>query len=132
MGERPDPRSDPRIPERRRGLRHAWDATGYSLAGLRRLSRETAARMECLGAALGAAALWGAGASAVDVLVAAILFLLLLAVEAINTALEVLTNRVSPGWSEDAKDAKDLGSLAVGLLILANAGWAAAVCTGLA
>ena len=37
----------------------------------------------------------------------------LIAVEALNTALEVLVDHLSPGWSQFAKDAKDLGSLAV-------------------
>ena len=49
-----------------------------------------------------------------------ILFLLLLAIEALNTAIEVLTDLVSPEWSQQAKHAKDLGSLAVALLIGAN------------
>ncbi|WP_375687274.1 diacylglycerol kinase [Pseudooceanicola sp. LIPI14-2-Ac024] len=106
---------------------HAWDAAGYSLAGFRRLTAESAARLEFLGGAIGAAVLFLAGASGVQVLVAAILFLLLLAVEALNTAIEVLTDRISPGWSQEAKHAKDLGSLAVGLLILANLAWVAAV-----
>ena len=50
----------------------------------------------------------------------AILFTMLLAVEALNTAIEVLTDRISPGWSLEAKQAKDLGLLAVALLIIAN------------
>jgi diacylglycerol kinase (ATP) len=46
------------------------------------------------------------------------LLALVLAVEALNTAIEVLTDHISPEWSQMAKDAKDLGSLAVGLLLL--------------
>jgi diacylglycerol kinase (ATP) len=48
---------------------------------------------------------------------AAGLVLLLIAVEALNTALEVLVDHLSPGWSQFAKDAKDLGSLAVACVI---------------
>ncbi len=44
----------------------------------------------------------------------------LIAVEALNTAIEVLTDHISPEWSRTAKDAKDLGSLAVGLMLVAN------------
>ena len=43
--------------------------------------------------------------------------LLLIAVEALNTALEELVDHLSPGWSEFAKHAKDLGSLAVACTI---------------
>ena len=43
--------------------------------------------------------------------------LLLIAVEALNTALEVLVDHLSPGWSAWAKEAKDLGSLAVACTI---------------
>lgn len=121
-----------RIPTPRGGLMHAWDAAGYSLAGFRRLIAESAARLEVLGGVIGGALLYLFGASEFAFLIAAILFLLLLAVEALNTAIEVLTDRISPEWSQDAKHAKDLGSLAVGLLILANLGWVAAVGTGLA
>ena len=49
------------------------------------------------------------------------LWLLLIAVEALNTAVEAIVDHVSPHWSEAARDAKDLGSLAVMALILANA-----------
>lgn len=132
MSERSEDFVADRVPTPRRGLMHAWDAAGYSLAGFRRLTAESAARLEFLGGAIGAAVLFLAGASGVQVLVAAVLFLLLLAVEALNTAIEVLTDRISPGWSQEAKHAKDLGSLAVGLLILANLAWVAAVGVGLA
>ena len=55
---------------------------------------------------------------------------LVLAIEAINTALEILVDRVSPEWSLMAKEAKDLGSLAVGLMLLVSAGFVALVITG--
>ena len=64
-----------------------------------------------------------AGATAAELGIFALLFLLLLAVEALNTAVEVLVDRISPEWSQMAKDAKDLGSLAVGLVLLGIAGF---------
>lgn len=109
----------------RRGLLHAVDAAGYSLAGLRRLWGETAARQEMAFGAVAVAVLLGAGATAAELGIFAILFLILLAAEAINTAIEVLVDRISPEWSQMAKDAKDLGSLAVGLVILCNLGFLA-------
>lgn len=104
----------------RKGLWHMVDATGYSLAGFRRLMVETAARLELAGGAIGALLLLAAGAGAVQWLGFVVLFAALLAVEALNTAIEVLADHISPGWSETAKHAKDLGSLAVGLMIFAN------------
>ncbi|RGP35507.1 diacylglycerol kinase [Pseudotabrizicola alkalilacus] len=104
----------------RRGLWHMVDATGYSLAGLRRLLAETSARQEIAGGGLGALVLVWAQAGAWQWLGFVVLFAALLAVEALNTAIEVLVNHISPGWSEAAKQAKDLGSLAVALMIFAN------------
>lgn len=49
-----------------------------------------------------------------------ILWLLLVAIEALNTAVEAIVDHVSPHWSEAARDAKDLGSLAVMALLCAN------------
>lgn len=107
-------------PKSRGGWRHAIDATGYSLAGGQRLLRETAARHEVAGGVAGALILGLAGATAWEWIGFAALFLILLATEALNTAIEALTDHVSPQWSNAAKDAKDLGSLAVMLAILAN------------
>ena len=50
----------------------------------------------------------------------AILFLLLLAIEALNTAVEVIVDRVSPEISPMGKQAKDLGSFAVMSALLVN------------
>ena len=68
--------------------------------------------------ALAVLALWGASAPAL--LGMAGLVLLLVATEALNTALEVLVDHLSPGWSAFAKDAKDLGSLAVACVVGVN------------
>ena len=111
----------------RKGLLHLVDAAGYSLQGLRRLMRESAARHEVLAGALGVVALILRGASAGQTLGFAMLILALMAVEALNTALEEVVDHLSPGWSEMAKNAKDLGSLAVGLVaVIAGVqfGWA--------
>lgn len=122
------PRRPPRRPPRRRaGIRHLLDATGYALQGFRRLTRETATRHELLGGALAVALLLWAGASLMQWIAFLCLFCALLAAEALNTAIEVLVDHLSPEWSQMAKDAKDLGSLAVGLLVVANVGFVGAV-----
>ena len=115
----------------RGGLWHVIDATGYSIAGLRRLWQETATRLECAGAGIMAAAFLWRGAELWHWLVAGVLLVLILAVEALNTAIEVLTDRLSPGWSQMAKDAKDLGSLAVGLVVLTACAFSGLVLTGM-
>ena len=50
---------------------------------------------------------------------------MVLAVEALNTALEELVDHISPGWSEFAKHAKDLGSFAVMCALVATGLYAA-------
>lgn len=49
-----------------------------------------------------------------------ILFLLMIAFEALNTAIEVIIDRVSPEISPAGKRAKDLGSFAVFCMIVVN------------
>lgn len=115
----------------RGGLLHVIDASGYSWAGFLRLMQETAARLELL--ALGLVALGFAlrGADLWHWLVMIGLFGLVLTVEALNTAIEVLTDRISPEWSQMAKEAKDLGSFAVGVMLMLTGGFVAAVLLGL-
>jgi len=109
----PVPKSD-----RAGGVAHIFAAASYSLAGLRRLFRETAFRHEMI---LGAAAvllLAVLGATVAEYFVLVGLFLALVAVEALNTAIECIVDRLSPEWEEYARDAKDLGSLAVMCILL--------------
>ena len=104
-------------PPRKSGVAHFFAAAGYSLGGLRRLSRESAFRQEVALVAGLLVLLAVFGASVAEVLGLLALGLLLVAVEALNTAIEVLVDHLSPGWSQFAKDAKDLGSLAVACTI---------------
>ena len=48
----------------------------------------------------------------------------LFALEAVNTAIELLVDRVSPEFSAFAQQAKDLGSFSVLAMIVANTAWA--------
>ena len=114
-----DPEPKPR-PERITGFRHLLAATGYSVAGIRRLWAETAFRHEVLGLPVVSLFFWLIEAPLWAYGVFFILWLLLIAVEALNTAIEAIVDHVSPHWSEAARDAKDLGSLAVMALISAN------------
>lgn len=92
---------------------HFFAACRHSARGLRRLWPETAFRIQLL---LGAGALAGLlwlGVAGRDLAIFAVLFLLLVAVEALNTAIEVIVDHLAPDWQAFARDAKDLGSLAV-------------------
>lgn len=111
---------DREIPAKHTGLRHVFAATRYSIDGLRCLLDEPAFRHELAFAALIYAILAYGGAPLSAYLTQGISLLALVSVEALNTAIEHLVDRLSPEWSLFAKRAKDLGSLAVGCLILAN------------
>ena len=50
-----------------------------------------------------------------------VLALVLLAVEALNTAIEEIVDHISPDWSQMGKHAKDCGSVAVSFILLAMA-----------
>lgn len=115
MTETPKPR-----PDRITGLRHLFAAAGYSIAGARRLWHETAFRHEVLGLPVVCLLFWALSAPLWAFGIFVILWLLLVAVEALNTAVEAIVDHVSPHWSEAARDAKDLGSLAVMALLCAN------------
>lgn len=104
-------------PPRKSGLAHFFAAAGYSMGGLQRLSRESAFRQEVALIAGLMVMFVVFGASLPEILGLLALGLALIAVEALNTALEVLVDHLSPGWSQFAKEAKDLGSLAVACTI---------------
>ncbi|KQT87163.1 diacylglycerol kinase [Aurantimonas sp. Leaf443] len=118
-------------PGKTRGLGHLLAAAGHAGAGLRRLLAEPAFRHEILFSAALLAALALAGASGRALLLQGVLLLALAATEALNTAIELIVDRLSPDWSLFARDAKDLGSLAVLCLVLANLAFAGAVVVGL-
>ncbi|ASY63267.1 Diacylglycerol kinase [Sinorhizobium sojae CCBAU 05684] len=106
------------------GVRHLFAAASYSLGGAKRLIGEAAFRHELIAFAAAMVAFVIAGANLFQYVAMAILFLLMMAFEAINTAIEEIVDRVSPEISEMGKHAKDLGSFACLCLIVANATYA--------
>ena len=88
---------------------------------------EAAFRHELIAFAVVAGVFVLVGATLFQYVAMAILFLLMMAFEAVNTAIEEIVDRVSPEISEMGKHAKDLGSFAVFCLIVANAVYAAYV-----
>jgi diacylglycerol kinase (ATP) len=107
-------------PKQTTGPAHVIAAFGYSLAGLRCLWKEAAFRLELLGGALGLGILMVAGASISRTLLFVLLLLCLLAIEALNTAIELIVDRISPEWSEFGKKTKDVASAAVFITVIAN------------
>ena len=109
-------------------FRHMVGSTRYSLQGIGVLVREMAARIE-IGAfvlALGVLAIISAPLR--HWIIVIMMFLILLAVEALNTAIEVIVDKISPERSDFARDAKDLGSAGVFFTVIATAVyWGAAV-----
>lgn len=101
-----------------RGIRHIFAATRYSAAGLTCLLTQSAFRLELCGA-VGLFALFGLiGAQANQFLVLTLLVLLVFCVEALNTAIEMIVDELSPHRSEFARKTKDLGSFAVACTLL--------------
>lgn len=107
-------------PERITGIRHFFAAASYSIGGVKRLWQETAFRhivavfVACL------ILLFAIGATLSQIGIFLILFFLLVAVEALNTAIECIVDHLAPNWEVFARDAKDLGSLATMCLLFAN------------
>ena len=116
---------DRQKPDRKTGVAHFFAAAGYSLAGARRLWRESAFRQEVLGLAGLLVLFVLVGASMGEVLGLIILGLIVLAVEALNTAVEEVVDQLSPGWSTFARNAKDMGSFAVACTLVATGLYAA-------
>ena len=109
-----------------KAFRHVVHAAGYSLAGFRHLFQsELAARIEAGAGLLSVIWLILLGRPVRDYVILAIIFCALISVEALNTAVERIVDRLSPDYSEFARVTKDLGSFAVMCLLLANGLFAA-------
>ncbi|MBY3589236.1 diacylglycerol kinase [Rhizobium bangladeshense] len=101
------------------GFRHFLAAASYSWAGFLRVLKEAAFRQELGFFVVSMAALVWVGATAGEIVAAVLMFLGLFSMEAMNTALEEVIDRISPEISIVGKHAKDLGSFAVACMIAA-------------
>ncbi len=96
-----------------RHLQHTLMAAQYSHAGFKRLMLETAAQAEVIFFIL-LLGLYGlVGASPLHFVILTFLFLATIALEALNTAIEVLVDHLTNDYAEFARQAKDLGSFSV-------------------
>ncbi len=91
-----------------------------SSGGMYLFRSELAAKIELVLYLMVLALYWFIDAHPQAYLVTTCLFLLLLAIEALNTAVEVIIDRISPEYSLTGKHAKDLGAFAVSCCMLLN------------
>ncbi|MDF2152708.1 diacylglycerol kinase [Vibrio sp. CAU 1672] len=108
------------------GVRRIWDATGYSLKGLKAAwIHEAAFRQELLLTAVLSLATFLLPVTGLERVMMISSLLLVVIVELINSAIEAVVDRVSNDWHELSGRAKDIGSAAVFVaLILALFVWA--------
>ena len=104
------------------GLNRLWRATGYSIEGLKAAWRNEAAfRQECWAMAVLLPAAFFLGSDALERALLIFSLLLILVVELINSALESAIDRIGPERHELSGRAKNLGSAAVMLSLIAAA-----------
>jgi diacylglycerol kinase (ATP) len=113
--------------QKKTGIAHLFAAAQYSAQGFKRLVQEAAFRHELLGFFGGLVVFALVGANLFEFLGFIVLMMLMFSVEALNTAIEELVDRISPEISTVGRNAKDLGSFAVFCLIIANGAFAAYV-----
>jgi diacylglycerol kinase (ATP) len=106
-------KSNRSVPDRVRGLSHILAAFCYSMGGLRRLVLEAAFVLEVSSLVVLLGLFMFIGAGWYHLLGLVVLFLMLFAIEALNTAIECIVDEISPNYSDFAKHVKDLGSVAV-------------------
>jgi diacylglycerol kinase (ATP) len=111
------------------GLQRIVHAAGYSIAGLQATWRhETAFRQECVLAVVMLPAAWWVGRNWLETALLAGSVMGVLIVELLNSAIEVVVDRVSAELHPLSKRAKDIGSAAVMLsLITCGTLWCAAL-----
>ena len=107
-------------PEPVKGAAHILAAIKYSVDGMRRLWKETACKHILIAFPIGVGVLVVGEASVTEFCVFVALVLLLVAFEALNTAIECIVDHLAPQWQEFARDAKDLGSLATMCMLITS------------
>jgi diacylglycerol kinase (ATP) len=105
---------------KKHGVAHLFAATAYSLGGLRKAVGESAFRQELVAGTLVLLIYAFVGVGAQAYVISLCLFLITFAVEALNTAIELIIDRTSPEISQYGREAKDLGSFAVFCTLIAN------------
>ena len=105
--------------KRRTGVNRLYHAWRFSLRGLRHAWSEAAFRLETLLALLLVPGAFWIGRTWLEITALICVLVLVLVVELLNTAIEVVIDRIGPEWHDLSGKAKDLGSAAVLLASLA-------------
>ena len=106
--------------ETSKGIKHIFEAAGYTFDGLKCAFKETAFLLECgFGLAFFIVA-WLLPFSVEQIGILTLAWLGVMVVELLNTAIEAVVDLASPEYHELAKRAKDLASAAVAVAIFAN------------
>jgi diacylglycerol kinase (ATP) len=106
----------------RKGLRRLWDAVGFSILGLKAAwNHEAAFRQELVMTLVLLPAAWWLGVTMMQrgVLIFSLLFVLI--VELLNSAVETVVDRIGAERHPLSGRAKDMGSAAVMLALIAAA-----------
>ena len=116
------------------GLRRLFDATGYSIRGLKACyNNEAAFRQEVLALAVLLPLSFFVANSPMQWMVLIAPLLLLLIVELLNSAIETVVDRIGPEMHELSGRAKDMGSAAVMItLVLIACCWGTVIWTNYA
>lgn len=111
------------------GWRRIWNATGYSINGIKAAWRNEAAfRQELAVVLVMLPAAWWIGTTMTQRALLVFSLLMVLIVELLNSAVEAAVDRIGVEWHELSGRAKNLGSAAVMVsLIAAAAVWGFAV-----
>ena len=105
--------------ETSKGIKHIFEAAGYTRDGLATAFKESAFRLECGFGLVFVILAWSLPFS---VMTSALLtggWLAIMALELLNTGIEAVVDLASPQFHQLAKNAKDLGSAAVAVAITA-------------
>jgi diacylglycerol kinase (ATP) len=108
------------IPPKKTGFRHLYAAVGYAFDGFMVLAKEVAFWHELIFLIVTFIIFAVLDVTGIFYLASFMVWCILIASEAINTALEHIVDRLSPEISDFAKKTKDLGSLAVFCMIIVN------------
>lgn len=107
----------------RTGWIRIWDATRYSLNGIKSAWRyEAAFRQELVLVLVLLPCAWWVGTTSTQRALLVFSLLVVLMVELLNSALETIVDRIGTGHHELSGRAKDLGSAAVMVSLIAAAG----------
>jgi len=134
QGQISAPTASKEMPSGARGpflwLKRIPSTVRYSIAGFREGWSETSVREEVVLGLVHFSALFCLPISWTARAILAIVWVLLVCVELLNTAIETVVDMVSPNWNPLAKRAKDLGSAAVFcMVVVLIIGWLLVLCS---